>query len=79
MKSQVLGMTARLQEVEGGGVEEEEGHKIERPHQLVHKGLTAQIPQRQTIISVVDEVHQSHRRQWQTDRSKDDPERPCAN
>lgn len=50
-----------LQEVEGGGVQEEEGHEVQGPDDLVHKGLPAQVPQWHAIVAVVYEVHQRHR------------------
>ena len=51
-------MRAHLQEIEGGGVQKEEGDEIEDPHCLMHKGLAPQVPQRQSIVSVIDEVRE---------------------
>jgi hypothetical protein len=39
-----------LEEVEGGGVEEEKGHEGGAPDQFVNKGLAAEVPQGDALI-----------------------------
>jgi hypothetical protein len=71
-------VAAHLQQIEGGRVEEEERHKVESPHKLMHKRLAAKIPEWDAIISVIDEVHEGHSSQWQADSCKYDSVGPCT-
>mmetsp|Transcript_10757 Transcript_10757/g.16663 ORF Transcript_10757/g.16663 Transcript_10757/m.16663 type:complete len:216 (+) Transcript_10757:206-853(+) len=68
-----------LQQVEGGGVQEQEADEGERPAEAVHAGEVPQAPQQGAVVAVVDEVDHGREGQGQGGEGEEDAPGPGAN
>mmetsp|Transcript_4221 Transcript_4221/g.26815 ORF Transcript_4221/g.26815 Transcript_4221/m.26815 type:complete len:208 (+) Transcript_4221:1311-1934(+) len=65
-----------LEYVEGGWIQEQERHEGHDPHHLVHPGQTSHVPEADSIVPMVNEVHHCSYRQGQAGDGEGDPVRP---
>mmetsp|Transcript_11838 Transcript_11838/g.37605 ORF Transcript_11838/g.37605 Transcript_11838/m.37605 type:complete len:291 (+) Transcript_11838:636-1508(+) len=67
-----------LEDVEGRGVEEEEGDEGEPPHRVVHPRYPAHVPEGRASVPVVNEVHDAGDGQGQGHQCKEHAVRPLS-